>query len=210
MILSIIILTLLIANIQRSLVVNDPYKSDFKLKETNIGRKVLNYLRMKQNWKMFAPSVLKNDVILITDVTTIKNKKIDPLTGEKPLDIDDIDFQKDDINYGQFVRKFMKRSVKNNGVALLNQYDKWLKMPIIDINGVQYSRAKSFKVWKLSQYSSKPGKNPNKVRKKLVLEYPDIEFKGKKIPVKNRKTTKSKVNNKTNINRALKPLNLKK
>ena len=209
-VLSIIVFTLLIANIQRSLVVNDPYKSDFKLKETNIGRKVLNYLRMKQNWKMFAPSVLKNDVILVTNVTTIKNEKIDPLTGEKPLDIDDIDFQKDDINYGQFVRKFMKRSVKNNGVALLNQYEKWLKMPIIDINGVQYSRAKSFKVWKLSQYSSKPGKNPNNVRKKLILEYPDIEFKGKKIPVNKRKTTRSKDNNKKNRNRALKPLNLKK
>ena len=104
----------------------------------------------------------------------------------------------------------MKRSVRNNGVSLLNQYEKWLKMPIIDINGVQYSRAKSFKVWKLSQYSSKPGKNPNNVIKKLVLEYPDIEFKGKKIPVKKRKTTKSKIKNKTNRNRALKPLNLKK
>ena len=190
LLISLIVIALLVSNIQRSITVNEPYKSKYGFRETNIGRKVLNYLRMKQDWRMFAPSVLKKDIILVSDVMTINNKRIDPLTGEVPLNIDSVDFQKMNINYGQFVRKFMKRSVKDNRTSILGQYEKWLKMPIVDINGIRYSKAKSFKVWKLTQYSSKPGRKPNIIRKELVLEYPNSKLKGKKIPVNKRKITK--------------------
>ncbi|MAJ43547.1 MAG: hypothetical protein CMF96_02225 [Candidatus Marinimicrobia bacterium] len=202
-----IIIGLLIANIQKSLIVNEPYKSDYNFKETQLGRKVLRYLRMKQNWKMFAPSVLKSDVILVTDIETIKNKRIDPFTGKEPLNIDSVDFRKMNINYGQFVRKFMKRSVKNKTSSTLKQLEQWLKKPIIDINGNRYSKARSFKVWKLTQYSSKPGNGPKKIRKELVLEFPKEKQQEKKIPVnrknrfknKNRYNSKKKVSNKPEI-----------
>lgn len=168
---NLIIFGLLIANIQKSLVINEPFKSNYDFKETQIGRKVLKYFRMKQNWKMFAPGVLKKDVILVVDLTTVKGERIDPFTGKKPLDINSINFLTEDINYGQYIRKFMKRSVENKNTKLLNQLEEWLKRPINDINGNRYSKAKNYKVWKLTQYSSKPGNPPGKIRKDVVAEY---------------------------------------
>ena len=150
---------------------------------------------------MFAPSVLKNDVILVTDVTTINNKRIDPFTGVEPLNVDSLDFKKININYGQFVRKFMKRSVKNKKSPTLEQLEKWLKKPIIDINGIRHSQAKRFKVWKLTQYSSKPGNQPNTIRKEIVLEYPKGKEENKKTPInrKNRFKNKNKQTNKKKV-----------
>ena len=194
---NIAIFGLLVANIQKSLIVNEPYKSQYEFKETQLGRKVLRYFRMKQNWKMFAPSVLKKDVILVVDLKTVKNIKIDPFTGKEPLDVESINFITEDINYGQFVRKFMKRSVENKNTKMINQLDEWLQRPIFDINGKRYSKAKKYKVWKLTQYSSKPGEPPKNIRKELVTEYVKKEtgkpknnrFKKKNLRPNSRKNT---------------------
>lgn len=187
---NLIVFGLLIANIQKSLISNEPFKTDYNFKESQTGRKILRYLRMKQNWKMFAPGVLKKDVIFVTNLTTVKGNRIDPFTGEKPLNVDTINFQDDDINYGQFIRKFMKRSLKNKNSKTINQLEEWLKLSIIDVKGVRHSKAKAYKVWKLTQYSSKPGDPPKEIRKELVIEFPND--KEVKEPVNKRKKYNSK------------------
>lgn len=193
-IINIVIIGLLIANIQKSLIVNEPFKSDYDFRETITGRKVLRYLRMKQNWKMFAPGVLKKDVILVTDLTTVKGYRIDPFTGETPLDLENLDFVNSDINYGQFVRKFMKRSVENKNSKLIDQLDNWLQNTKLDINGKRHPKARRYKVWKLTQYSSKPSDPPKEIRKELITEFPKKD-EGKK-PVNQRNKYKKR-NSKT-------------
>ena len=196
-VLNIVIIGLLIANIQKSLIVNEPFKSEYDFKETVTGRKVLRYLRMKQNWKMFAPGVLKKDEILVIDLTTVKGYRIDPFTGETPLDIENLDFIKTDINYGQFVRKFMKRSVENKNSKLIDQLDSWLQKSKFDIKGVRQPRARKYKVWKLTQYSSKPGDPPKEIRKELITEYPKEDTEKKPVNQRNKyKKPNSKIGKK--------------
>ena len=75
------------------------------------------------------------------------------------------------MNFGQYIRKFMKRSVKNNTTSAIDQLEKWLKRPTKDINGVKYAKTKSFKIWKLTQYSSKPGAEPKVIKAELISEF---------------------------------------
>lgn len=168
---SFVLFCLLFANVHRALVVNEPTKSSSTFREYQFNRKVLNYLRMKQNWKMFAPNVLKNEKILVVDLLTEDNQRIDPFTGRKPINTSVVDFQIQDVNYGQFVRKFMKRSTKTDNSTSFKEFEKWLMGSIKDINGKKYSKTKSFNIWKLSEYSPKPNSSPTKIRKKLISEY---------------------------------------
>ena len=151
---------------------------------------------MKQNWKMFAPGVLKKDVILVLDVETVRGERIDPFTGLPPLNVNSINFQKTNINYGQFIRKFMKRSVKNNTTSAIEQLENWLTRPITDINGIKYSKIKNYKIWKLTQYSSKYGEKPKDIQTQLISEYPIINKQKNKSKYKQKKKRyyNSKVN----------------
>ena len=196
LIINIIIVGLLFSNIHKSLVVNEPFKTDYNFRETKYGRKVLKYLRMKQNWKMFAPGVLKKDVILVIDVETIKGKRIDPFTGLDPLNINSVNFQNTDVNYGQFIRKFMNRSVKNKNSSSISQLEDWLKRPVKDINGIKYSKTKNFKIWKLTQYSSKPNNDPKIIKSELISEYSSSRKKMVNKKVESRKGLKKYIKNK--------------
>jgi hypothetical protein len=191
-----LLICLIFANLHRSLVVNEPYKSRREFREFRYNRKILNYLRMKQNWKMFAPGVLKKDVILVLDVETVRGERIDPFTGLPPLNVNSINFQKTNINYGQFIRKFMKRSVKNNTTSAIEQLENWLTRPITDINGIKYSKIKNYKIWKLTQYSSKYGEKPKDIQTQLISEYPIINKQKNKSKYKQKKKRyyNSKVN----------------
>ena len=84
----------------------------------------------------------------------------------------------------------MKRSLKNKNSKTINQLEEWLKLPIIDVKGVRHSKAKGYKVWKLTQYSSKPGDPPKEIRKELVIEFPND--KEVKEPINKRKKYNSK------------------
>ena len=67
-------------NINRAVVMNEPFKTDWDIKEKRFFRNVIKYLNMNQKWNMFSPNVKKSDSILIIDGITGDGTHIDPLT----------------------------------------------------------------------------------------------------------------------------------
>lgn len=181
---------LMFANINRAFALNEPFKSDWSLKERPGFRRIIKYLHMNQKWNMFSPNVKKSDSILIIDGITNDGTHLDPLTGQVPLDKDNIDFEKMDLNYGQFMRKYTVRISKRSDSPSMEPLNDWLQRGQYGRRQSQRPRLVSYEIWKVTQSSPKPGAVQRKNNVRLFLKFPDENdrgkkgIKGKKNPVK--------------------------
>ena len=122
---------------------------------------------------MFSPNVKKSDSILIIDGITGDGTHLDPLTGQVPLDKDNIDFEKMDLNYGQFMRKYTVRISKRSDSPSIEPLNDWLQRGQYGRSQSHRPRLESYEIWKVTQSSPKPGAVQRKNNVRLFLKYPD-------------------------------------
>lgn len=123
------------------------------------GKKMLERIsrfpRMIQMWKMFSPSVLSKDNLIIVEAFLIDGNIIDPFTGKKPI-LDNTDFSVIMKNKSQMWRKYFENFRRfDANYSGENTFKNWVLNPKNTYfeNKLDYEKLDSIKIWKITQLS---------------------------------------------------------